>query len=359
MMDGTRSVSIGGMSENGIVLGNTDVYGRGSNADCLLLMDEAGTVIVRATCTNITDGVQLNFATAPASALLVTVVLFGGSNISNLYAGVFTSNATQDATQAISAPGFKPSFGIFSCYGDNLIDNTSDGYHSQEIGFAVDDGATPPTQYVQGLGESDNLTTSSVSGSIESNTIGRSQVNTTGAEVELTTWDTNGFTVTTRSAAGAKDCLYLVAKTTLSTKILALDTPTTTGAQSWSGIGFTPQFGMIMQNALTSYNTRSTTDTAEVFGLGFMTSASQHSVGITSDDGIVATGTTNTESVTHTRPIFLRKDEGTFIDATFTSFGSGVVNLNYATANGTIRKWAGLFIGVPTSSFGPLRRRGY
>lgn len=343
VMDGTNQVAVSSRSKDGIALGTTLAGTRGDPDDCLLLTDQDGTVILRAECTNVTDGIELNFLTAPASALLIKVVLFGGTGVTNVYAGKMVGDAVQNNTVDITAPNFEPTIVFAACLGDNQIDDAADAGNFTNFGIAINDGASPPTQYGMGVHEASAVATQAVRGSLETTTIARELNNTTGQELEVNTFDSQGFSITTRVAAGATECAYLAVRTTgLSYVMKQFDTPTSNGAFSITSIGsptFTPQFGLLLGGSISSVDTR---QNREQWGLGFITTGSQASIGLMSDDAQATT--TDSESTAHDKPIFLRAPGSTYMEASFTSFGNGTATFDFTTQPGSVRKWVGLFV---------------
>jgi hypothetical protein len=311
------------------------------------MADQDASVVIRASCTLVTDGIELNVATAPASAYLVTVVLLGGSGVSNAYASTFTTPAVIDTGTDVTDPGFLPSLVFVTCYADNPIDDTNDANAYINFGVALASG----TQYSVNWYDVSGVATTDVIASVGSLTVAREVNNSVGQEVELGSFDASGFTATTRANADDTACGYLAVRLNgLTASLVAIDTPIATGTWVVSGLGITPQFGMLLQNSMASYDTRISTTSAEVFGISAFTSATdEYSVAVTSDDGV--TTTTNAESVTANKAVLLRKDAATYMAADFTAFGSGTATFDVtSTAIASARKWAGLFISAAASS---------
>ncbi len=345
--DGTLQNNIAGSSKDAVVLGSTNCHSWAGTANCIGLCDPAsagGAILWRASFDSwITDGVQVNVAVTDGVAYLVTCILFGGTGISNAYVNTVTGSAINGGTVVVSSLTFQPDFLItwgrpntgrpfdnFATYNQNDL----------SLGF-VQRGASNPHQEKSLWFE--EFHASNPTDMREQMAMGSAfgQVN---AQPYLTTTDFTsvGFTMTTNNAAASIVMGYLAVKLNgISCKVLEFDSPTSGGSQDITGIGFTPQFGLTLMSAQTSINATSSDEKGEVFGVGAFTTPTQVCNMINSDDAVT---TTISKSLTHSRPVFLRKDAATFMDATFTSFGSGTATFNYGTADGTARKWAGLFI---------------
>jgi hypothetical protein len=141
----------------------------------------------------------------------------------------------------------------------------------------------------------------------------------------------------------------------ITAKVLPVDSPVATGSREISGIGFTPQFGMLLMSDMQAYATLNTTGDGEVLGLSAFTAAAQYSYGVWADDNVA---TSNTEAMVNSVPVHLRKANADFYKATFTSFSSDKATFNYSVADGTTRKWAALFVeAAVTGPGGAVRRR--
>lgn len=338
--DGTRQWAISGRSKDAVT---TTVAGRRANTtDMVLLADQDGTVIVRAQFSAwVTDGIRINVSVAPAAAYLLNCSLFGGSGVSNAYVSTAAGPATQDTGTDVTAPGFQPDLVLVGQAGDHVLGDSNSAQHVLSFGAVQRGGSNPHTQGDLGWEDVSGQTTTALLNRRNTDRVAHDQ--NASNELELQDFDSSGFTVMTRGAAGARTMGYLALKFSgITAVVTALDSPTGTGSQSFTGLGITPQWGLLTLSALTTSDANENTGGAEVFGVSMFTASAQYSTAITSDDGVT---TSNAEAVTDSKPVFLRKDGGTYVSATFTSFGNGTMTLNYGTNGCTSAcKWIGVFI---------------
>jgi hypothetical protein len=284
--------------------------------------------------------------------------LIGGSGVTNVNASTAATPGTIDTGTDVTAPAFQPDLVIVGTTGAASND-TNSASANFSIGFATRAGANPHPQYSDVWRDTSGVTTTSVGTLLNTDMVGRDDTpGATAQEIELQDFDANGFTAMSRTLVGAETFGYIAIKVSgIGVKVQAVDSPTATGSANISSIGFTPQWGMLVQSASITNDTQMTDGNAEVFGMSMFDATTQACLGVSSDDAV---GTTNVDTIFNTTPVCLRKDAGTFYAATFSSFGSGTATFNYGTANGTTRKWAGLFIeagAVAGSNFGIQKRR--
>lgn len=346
--DGTRQHAMSVRSKHGVT---TTVTGRRADTtDLLVLADPDGAVILRVQFSAwITNGLRVNYSVAPSTAYQVSCTLFGGAGITNAYVNTVTTPSTVDLSTTVSTVGFQPDVVIGAVNGDGSYNDTNQSQGDLSIGYAIN-GAT---QKAHSWSDVTGLGTTSVLARNLSNRIGRSGINS--QQVELQNFTSSGFDATTRGSSFSATLGYLALKLSgIAATGLAIDSPTATGSRSITGINGIPQWGLLVSGAVGSVDTTTIDGNAEAFGLSTFTSAAQSCVAIASDDAVT---TTATESMVDSKPVCLRKDAGLFYSASFTSFSSGTATFNYATANGTARKWIGLFLSAPASGSGAARRR--
>ena len=327
----------------------TDTLTRAGTDPLISMLNTDQSVDGTASVSTITDGARLTWADAPPSAYLVTAILFNSSMFSNCTVGTLTPNATQDATASVSGLGWAPDL-VIGLY------QASTGRAKDSFGVALNDGGI--VQRSIGQWSQTGVGTSTLSSALMTTRIAVDAQASSLASLELTSFDAGGFTLTTRDAATPLDFYHLTAKlaTGASAKLTTCDSPTSTGSHSCTGAGFTPTATIMMHTALTTVDTRTITDESEVYGLSAMTASAAYSSAVADDDNVV---TANTESMTDSKPVRLRKDAADFMTATFSGFQSDGADFSYSTTDGSARKRAMLFLkGVSSaSSFGPLRRR--
>lgn len=349
--DGTRQNALSLRSKSGVT---TTLTGRRADTtDFLILVNQDQNVVMRVQFSSwITDGMRLNYSVAPTTAYQVSCTLYGGAGISNAYVNTVTTPATVDTGTIVSTVGFQPDVIIAAINGDGTYNDTNQAQADASVGFMLCGSSNPHTQKSVSWFDVNGLTTTSIVGMNLSSRVGRSSNSTQRVEIQDCT--SSGFTAMTRTASASATMGYLALKLNgISASIVAVDSPTATGAQTITGITGIPQWGMLISSAVQSVDTVITDGDAEVFGVSSFTSSAQSCLAITSADAVT---TTVSESLTDSKPVCLRKGGAAFYSASFTSFGSGTATFNYATANGTIRKWNGLFLQDSTTA--TLRRRG-
>lgn len=346
--DGTRQNALSVRSKNGVT---TTLTGRRADTtDMLLLANQDGTVILRVQfSTWITDGVRLNYSVAPGTAYQVSCTLFGGAGIMNAYVNTVTTPSTADLSTTVTTVGFQPDVVIGAVNGDGTYNDSNQSQGDLSIGYAINGS----TQKGHSWSDVTGLGTTSVIARNLSNRVGRGGINS--QQIEIRNFTANGFDATLRAASFAATLGYLALKLNgITASGLAVDSPTATGSQSITGITGIPQWGMLVSGSLQSVDSTTIDDKSEGFGISTFTSTDQSCFAIASDDAVT---TTVTESLVDSKPICLRKDAGLFYSASFTSFSNGTATFNYGTANGTARKWIGLFFSSQASGVGAARRR--
>lgn len=346
--DGTRQNALSVRTKNGVT---TTLTGRRADTtDILLIADQDQTVIMRVQFSAwITDGVRLNYSVAPATGYQVSCTLFGGAGISNAYVNTVSTPATVDTSTTVNTVGFQADLIIGGVNGDGTYSDSNQAQGDLSVGFALRGGSQKSVRFFDVTG----VTTTALVSRNLSNRIGQSGSN--AQQIEIQNFTSSGFDATTRGAAAAATLGYLALRFNgITANVMAVDSPTATGSQSISGIGFTPQWGMLVGSSMQVIDTNVNDTDAEAWGISSFTASAQSCFAIASADGVT---TSVTESLTDTKPICLRKSAGVFYSASFTSFGSGTTTFNYATADGTTRKWIGLFLQQVTTGSAVGRRR--
>lgn len=349
--DGTRQNVTSARTKSGVT---TTATGRRSDtSDVLLLADQDGTVMLRAQFSSwITDGVRLNYSVAPGTAFQVSCTLFGGAGIANAYVNTVSTPSTVDTSTTVSTVGFQPDVIIGAMSGGTGYTDVNQSQLEISVGAAV-----------RGVGQrgvswfdTNAVTTTATSVFPLTNRIGRNTNN--GSQIEIQNYSSSGFDATLRQVGTFAATLgYLALQLNGATAtVMEVTSPTATGSQSIAGIGLTPQWGLLVMTADQTSGSVDTSADSESWGVSSFTAAAQSCIGMSAEDGV---GTSSTDSLADAKPVCLRKDGALFSSASFTSFGSGTATFNYGTANGTVRKWVGLFISSSTAagSSAAARRR--
>ena len=128
-------------------------------------------------------------------------------------------------------------------------------------------------------------------------------------------------------------------------------TPTSTGSNSVTGVGFTPQFCMLGLTSALLVDTVYSDDNAECFGVGVATPSLSSSLTMFAEDGSTDSDATN---MIDNKIIRIRKDRADFITATLTGFTSDGMTLNYTVVDASARQQIGLFIQAGTGGISRL-----
>ena len=330
--------------------GTTDTRAERSATGLITLLASDQSVDGTAIASTITDGVRLTWSDAPPAAYLVTAVLFSSAAFSNCAVGTVTPSGSVDGTASVSGLGWQPDVIVGLYAGSTVNARTS-------LGFGLNDGGVIQLSAAQA--STTNSATSTVAEFFRDDRIAENALSpTTVASLQLTSFDSGGFTITTRdSSTSVNDLYYLAAKlqTGISAKLLACTSPTSTGAHSCTGTGWTPQAGIMLHTLAPGLNTHYTTvGNVDAYGISAFTASTASSSSIADDD---ATTTANTESITSINPVRLRRASADLMTATFSGFQADGANFNYTLTDSTARYRAILFIQAPAVSFGKFRRR--
>jgi hypothetical protein len=349
--DGTRNVSIYQLAEDAVTTTNT--RRRGNTSDILHVVNNTNTVVMRIQFSSwITDGVRLNYSVAPASAYRIACTLFGGE-VAQAYADSASTPATIDTGTDVTAPGFQPDVVLVINNDSQAFNDVSTNNLGMSFGFAVrNSGGNPHPQMNQSWIDITGVTTTNIQGRTSNAFAGR--VGNGGTDIEIQDFDGSGFTAMTRTVGAATTFGYLALRLNgISAKALSFASPTSTGNSAVTGTGFTPMGAILGIASATSVNTTYSDGNGEAWGLAMLTSGTQWCLGASSDDGVT---TSNTETVTNSAPVCLRKDGAAQLAATFSSFDSDGLTLNYGTVDASARRVIGLFFQDPTASSAVRRR---
>src|SRR3990172_4344641 len=196
----------------------------------------------------ITDGVRIDVTNVAAGSKSVVAAFFKGFD--NVYVGEANASSTQDGTVGITAPGFTPDIFIV-LWSDSVVNNTTSVGNHFSLGFAVRNGSQVCASHFY-----EEAVTSNVKSFVASNRVAKKLLAaSTSSGLEVTSWDANGVTVTTRDSAGgglSQDFIYIALKLPAGEQAWCgtINTPTATGSTDFTAPGFQPTFGMIVP----SYN---------------------------------------------------------------------------------------------------------
>jgi hypothetical protein len=334
--DGTRNRVVCMQSEDGGT--RTDSDSSTSSSQCVRILDAGATSIDGEADWNawVTDGVQIDWTNAPASAYLVTVILFGGS-MSQAYTNHVDLTNTFPTTVDVTAPGFRPNLVIAACCDAEGIDSSGTA-GKLSLGFVHDDNGTV-TQMSYCHQERNNQGTSA-NGNGKRTDMGIHAVAFDGTYDwggSFNTFDANGFSVTANNAAmNSTAMIYLAIDTgtTVEVKIQEEVTPGSTGTQGYTGYGWVPDGVMFCLTYLTaSGNDTDAGVEAAGFSFGAMDNTDEAAQAFRSRDNV---GTPDTGSFANQSaiPLAILEEDGVgaHVTGVYTSMDSDGYTINYLTS---------------------------
>lgn len=232
-------------------------------------------------------------------------VFFGGSDL-QANVGTFTPNSTQNGT-ATQTVGFDPNLVVFSSIGGNNTNITNWDNAILSLGAVYNNSGTP-SQAMAVYHNQTNLSVSVTDSGIYNNRVtGQVFSDNLSWSGEITSFPSNGFTMTTRDGGTGNDSVYY----------LALDVGGgDAGVKTWTwpdstevsvdfsitGVGFEPSVGVLVTplvNDTSSFNTVINGD-ATLSVSAFDADGRAATVGMSSED---ATATTNENAFESTKPV--------------------------------------------------------
>ena len=351
--DGTNHRSFCVSSGHGV--SRTNEKRRRSNTRVLTLLRNNGGVDGTALFTSfITDGVRINWSNAPATAVLVTAILFGGTDL-NVAVGSFETPKILDATTQVTGLGFTPDQLI--CFSHRSLNfNTSQPDQMFSLGFAQNPG--PPAGVpVQGsinwfANDRNNVSVDPSDVRVHQSTL-YTQYNINLVDqgaVQISAFSSDGFDATTRLTAdgGAAIFLALAYGGAASRWVGNFDSPTATGDHAITAPAFKPLFVLAGMTFAPSADTTMASSAAGAIGISAMTAANQQCSAAANEDGV--TVATNAQSLADVKAVNFPKGDGTagFV-GNFQQFDPLGWTIQYTTSQLTARKWVGLAIGEAAS----------
>lgn len=342
-------------------LGTTDANKIFMADQCICLLDSAGTAVDGEAdfVSFLADvgagaGVRINWGNAPASAYLVTVVLFAADNVA---CGTYTTGAAASNTTTVT-PGFELSdlFTVSTGQGSSL--DTIETNAPLSMGVAHYDGATI-TQRAAAIFDRDNAAVVGVASQGRTDRVAL-EIGNTGAEIwgsELTAVTATQFTVTQRTAGGGGDVVGYLALDFGSVGSWVGDTasPTATGNQAISTPGFPVQGVMMFLSAMEAFATAYTDTRAGSYGISVFTANDEYSNTISIED---ASDPSNTQSLSDDTAVNMPGDAGAALcTASFVSMNANGWTLNHTAVAGTAKIWFAFALeqdAPPVSAVGEL-----
>jgi len=239
--DGTREFAISGRSQDAVGTSNTSSVIQTNRV--ISLCDYAGTAETGGFSFDswITDGVRLHIDNDMPSAFLCTCILFGGSDITNVYCDIHDN---MSITTDITAPGFEPDLVFMSNYIGWTPPKTLP-VNLLAFGCGINDGLD--TQRVMLFGSMDNFVRGDVYNYIGNDSIS-GEVTNGGLnwDAVIGSYDANGFSVVPNDDPGSDNLFYLCFKFANSPMLELFDMAwPTSGDYTETGLPYSPNFGLI------------------------------------------------------------------------------------------------------------------
>ena len=356
MCDGTRQWAMSSGAQDGSESGN--VSRRSTTTGCILHIDVEGSsqsVEGKAEFVSfLSDGVRLNRTTtfSDPTSPLVKVIAFGGNAV-RVHGDIFDPANTINTSASTTALGFEPDLLITGMIGNHVDadSNSNNDDDSWSMGWAVNpDRQASNNQFCIGMEGREGGDEANSNHAIFNNRCCVSRQNSSNdTGIEITSFDTNGFTATTRdTGAGTNDRFFFLGLTLgeEGARVFSVnqDTPSSTGSQSQTGTGFTPTFllGEVIGDNR-AFNTWSNDPDNASIGIGLTDDTRTHSLTAYNDDGSDPQNTATRIRDTHFHSLDMQN--GSLLsEATFTSFNSDGWTLDFTTAS-SVQKAVYLAIG--------------
>lgn len=335
--DGSSEWVMSSRAEHNAATSNCDR--RDAADEVVMLLDDSGAVVLEANFDSwITDGVRINkTVNSLGSSVLLSVALFTGENLSVDAGNVNLAGLDSSVTVT---PGFQ--------MGGLIIGSPA---------YFFNDLATPSTYLGFGLASYNGSTIRQCAASVAS-TNGQPASSSTGVVrndacavrtvaslyVELENITSTSFDLTSRGTDLSMSNVGYLALKYAGGEAWAgvLDSPTAGGDKSWTGVGFKPQFGIMVPTMLSSLATQKADAEAGAIGFSAFDPSGEYCTAWADED---AADPTNNQSLSDDQAINLDGDDGSAaFDATLSSFDADGLTLNFSAADGTARKWPVLFL---------------
>ncbi len=297
----------------------------------------------------ITDGVRLNFSdVAQFGRKLYQVIFFAGDDI-EVHAGSAALGLV-DTTFNVTDPGFQADLVFAAAVGGN---SDSSNMHLQygwaapgvsDAGINVSDRNGIPISQVDATVRNDGI-------------ISSKDLFTSNHFIATSSVNANGFDLNVTNDDASTTIIYLAVKFTgISFKVGTFDSPTASGDDVVTGVGFKPQFVFL---GLSSNDTLNVGESAGSdhggFGMGLITESKEFCASWATEDD---QDFSDTQSLSVDDAVGLCDGSGATIHAgTFVSMNNDGFTINYSTFDATVRKWFYMAIEGEEEGFAVIRRR--
>jgi hypothetical protein len=342
----------------GFVQGTSDMHGTGYSGDNLALtetarmfsndraitgFDAAGATSKIATGQTASGGVALDFSLNGDVSYRHAFTAFAGTGVS-CYVGSLDLGAGAGAI-TVTDPGFTPDV-ILALLTGNVATGTlnADLYYS--FGIVTNESGSYPQRCFAWC--EDSIATDGSPLMALSINRGAAKISTTDGtllyDLLFNNFSATGFDVTPSSSSSSNDLVYMALKFNGSShKLVAFDTPTSTGAATITGAGFTPRYALIIITNLETagdFTARAASDLQGGWSISSVASDEQWSA----SHRIQVAATTNTGNQLSAGIIGPSATDCDAIAATFTAWTSDGVTLNFTAVQGAAKKGFVLFV---------------
>lgn len=276
----------------------------------------------------ITDGVRINWDVTAGSAYLITVVLFGGTDLS-AYAN---QNNLEDTV--INTVGFEANVVLCASNGETATGESTTSAAQMNFGVATNQASTVVNKGLFWQAR-DNVATTEISAyAASAKCTGRLGATAVSTQVNLETFTASGFTVNSDGGASTDSFGYLALKTGAKVNAQLIATPTATGAWNVTGVGFKPQCVILPFSKCTDVDTRYSGLGSENFCMGVMDGIREYANDISSEDNVADT---NSWSKLDNKAMdtYLANGTSQLFDFQFSSFGTDGFTVTVLAQDGT------------------------
>lgn len=343
--DGTTSANLGYEDEHGQATSDAQSDTDTTSPPILIIYNGAADSTIDGSAdfsSWITNGIRINWTDAPSSGWLIMAVLFAGSDLSaKVLSPTSMGDVTDNATD-ITSIGFEADIfiGFIPWSANNgialgLVHNNRSGTVTQRsVNYASRTGQAT-MQMLSVLRADAGI--AEYGGNLSLDWYG-----------EFSSFDSSGFTVTTRNNGGNNRnltgiALRLGSSPVISSKVYTYSTPTSTGSNTDSNPGFEPQFVLYLATRAAVAGTTETDADGGSLGIVAVDADDLYTQSVSGED---AAADSNTQSLSDDRINLPTHTGGAGHEATFTSFGSSGVTWSYGSTDATARLWAALAFGI-------------
>lgn len=337
--DGTRSRCVAESSLDNVADSDT---ARMQQTAILKLIDSTSVLVSADFSAWVTDGVRLNFTVVDGTAWLATVILIGGTD-AQVYVSDFDmpdNTGTPNQTLDVTAPGFAPTWGLFSTAGIAVPGASPSASALFSLGLFSNGGSLE--QCTLSWSHGDAKATSTPSMRLDPTTAVldlRDSAAAAGvsilASITLDSILANGFRVKDNLGSDPPPIAYIaVSMGGLVPDLFTLDSPTSGGGTATAT--FTNPDSALVFGSLVDATGANKADTqGGSFCIGFTSQSEEFSIGVHEQD---AQATMNNGTTTDSKALTVLTDAGAAGLVAAASYNTSSLKFTFSTVQGTARK---------------------